>query len=692
MERITRFRATILITLVSSILVFFAARLYYMQIIETGGVVDNTTVFVTKTRVKAARGDILDRNGNLLVSNRASFDLVINHYVLTSSENPNQHLLNLVNLCREMDIAYTDHLPITKTAPFTYTLDEYGSTWRNYFQEYLFRRGDGFDSDITAPLLIDKLRESYHIPAEWSDEDARAVLGLRYELSLRTIPNVYLSNFVFRADAPADILAHVSELNIPGMMVEASTVREYNTKYAAHILGYVGAMSPAQWEYYKNLEGMNYAMDAEVGQSGLEAAFEEQLHGTDGYRIDYVTKDGTVIKTEYDPAPKAGNNVEVSIDLNLQMVGEDFLGQVMQGLRDAGEDGSDAEGAAVVAMDVKTGQVLVCASYPTYDPSLFFQNYNEILQADYQPLVNRALGLAYPPGSTYKMSMVVAGINYGLITQYTPITDQGVYNEYADSGYAPQCLWWTNYRLSHGTLTAAEALRDSCNYFFYFLGDHLSIAKIDSIAKGLGLGEPTGVELYEILGVRANTETKKALYTGTDALWYPADAIATSIGQGINKFTPMQLAVYTSTLANEGTRMKATFLSRVVSADYRSLISKAEPTVLSQLEISPEAVAAYKEGMRMVCAERRGTAYKIFGNYPIEVSAKTGTAQTGPGQSDNGAFVCFAPSNDPQIAIAVYGEKAGHGSDMAAVAKAILDAYFQVDDNADVVVNENQVS
>jgi penicillin-binding protein 2 len=517
------------------------------------------------------------------------------------------------------------------------------------------------------------------------------VLGLRYELSLRTIPNVYLSNFVFRADAPADILASVSELNIPGMMVEASTVREYNTKYAAHILGYVGAMSPDQWEYYKNLEGMNYAMDAEVGQSGLEAAFEEQLHGTDGYRIDYVTKDGTVIKTEYNPAPKAGNNVEVSIDLNLQMVGEDNLGRVMQELRDAGGDGSDAEGAAVVVMDVKTGQVLVCASYPTYDPSLFFQNYNQILQADHQPLVNRALGLAYPPGSTYKMSMVVAGINYGLITQYTPIEDMGVYREYEDSGYAPQCLLYTNSRTSHGTLTAAEALRDSCNYFFYYLGDHLSIAKIDGVAKGLGLGEPTGVELYETIGVRANTETKKAHYTGTDSLWYPADAIATSIGQGINKFTPMQLAVYASTLANEGTRMKATFLSRVVSADYRSLISKSEPTVADQLDISPEAVTAYKEGMRLVCSHPRGTAYKVFGKYGIEVSAKTGTAQTGPGQSDNGAFVCFAPSNDPQIAIAVYGEKAGHGSSMAAVAKAILDAYFQVDESAEIIINENEV-
>ena len=691
MERITRFRATLLISLVAAILVFFAGRLYYLQIIETGGVVDNTTVFVTKTRVKAARGDILDRNGNVLVSNRASFDLVINHYVLTSSENPNQSLYDLVKLCQELGIEYVDHLPITKTAPFTYTLDEYSSTWRGYFQEYLFHRGAGFDSDITAPLLLEKLRDSYYIPAEWTDEEARAVLGLRYELSLRTLSNVYLSNYVFVSDADSRTLSAVSELNIPGLMVEASTVREYNTTYAAHILGYVGAMSPEQWEYYKNLEHLDYAMDAEVGQAGFELAFEEDLHGTDGYRIDYVTKDGTVIKTEYDPVPKAGNNVEVSIDLNLQMAGEDKLKEVLEQLRIDGGDGGDAEGGAVVALDVKTGQVLVCASYPTYDPSLFFKNYNEILNGDYRPLVNRATSVAYPPGSTYKMTMVIAGIDHGLITKHTEIYDKGIYREYADSNFTPQCLLWTNSRSSHGSINAAEALRDSCNYFFYYLGDKLPISRMDSTAKGLGLGESTGIEIFELKGIRANTETKKANYSGADALWYPADAIQGAIGQGLNKFTPMQLAVYTSTLANEGTRLEATFLSRVVSPDYRSLIRKAEVTVASQMEISPDAIEAYKEGMRLVVTSQRGTAWRTFGSYRIPVSAKTGTAQTAPGQSDNGAFVCYAPSDDPQIAIAVYGEKAGHGTSVANIAKAILDAYFTVEEDAEVIINENQI-
>jgi penicillin-binding protein 2 len=335
--------------------------------------------------------------------------------------------------------------------------------------------------------------------------------------------------------------------------------------------------------------------------------------------------------------------------------------------------------------------VLVCASYPTYDPSLFFQNYNQILNGEFRPLVNRATGVAYPPGSTYKMCMVVAGIDHGLITKYTTITDYGVYREYADSNFTPQCLLWTNSRASHGTINAAEALRDSCNYFFYFLGDKLPIARMDDTAKGLGLGEKTGIEIYEVTGVRANTETKKAHYSDADALWYPADAIQAAIGQGLNKFTPMQLAVYTTTLANDGVRLEATFLSRVVSPDYRSLIRRSNVTVADRLDISQDAIDAYKEGMRLVVTSQRGTAWRSFGNYPIAVSAKTGTAQTGPGQSDNGAFVCFAPSEDPQIAIAVYGEKAGHGSSMMNVAKAILDAYFTVEEEKEVTITENQI-
>ena len=688
MERVTRFRAGVLLAIFAIIVGVFGFRLYHLQIVETGGNTNNITTFETRTRVKAARGNILDKNGNILVSNRASYDLVINHYVLTSSVTPNETLRQLVRLCKEKGIEYTEHLPISKEKPYTYTLSDYNSTWQGYFQTFLAYR-DNLDSDISAPLLMEKLRESYSIPEDWSDEEIRLVLGLRYELSLRNCVGT-LSNYVFLSDVDSETLAAVLELNIPGMNVETSTVREYHTSYASHILGYVGAMNAKQWEYYKELD---YSMDAMVGQSGFEQAFEEYLHGTDGTRVDVVTKDGSLVKSYYAIEPKAGQNVQVSIDLNLQTTAEDAMAITISNLRDPDinpeEDGLDAGGAAVVALDVKTGQVLVCASYPTYDISTLFENYNELLDAELQPMFNRALQGAYPPGSTYKMSMVVAGINSGEIGMYTPIYDKGIFTTYEESGLTPKCLYYTNTGNTHGSIDATEALKVSCNYFFYELGDRLKLSAMDSTAKGLGLGEYTGVELYEALGHRANKETKAALHNGER--WYQGDQILASIGQSDNKFTPIQLCSYVTTLVNQGTRYKATFLNRVVSSDYRDIVLQNETEVLSQMPMTDEAYQAVTMGMRK-CATG-GTAQKVFGNYPIPVAAKTGTAQTGiTGSSDNGAFVCYAPADDPQIAVVVYGEKAGHGSSLGEVAKAVLDTYFADSQTSEVIVNENEVS
>lgn len=694
MERITKFRVRILLLIFVAVVGFFAYRLYSLQIIETEGDTDNTTVFSVMTRVKAARGDILDRNGNVLVSNRASYNLIVYHDVLKSADGTNDYLYRLVQLCKELEIEYIDNFPVTVERPFTYTLSEQNSTWQSYFQVYLAQKAK-LDSDITAPVLVETLRKYYKIPEDWSDEDARRVIGLRYELDLRGL--IYsLSSYVFIYDVSDEVLSAIMELSIPGMKVEASTVREYNTEYAAHVLGYVGSMSPAQWEEFKN--NPDYSMDSEVGQTGLEAAYEEYLHGVDAWRVDDITADGTVVRSYYidGKAPKAGANVEVSIDINLQTEAETKLAEVLETMRASEEedaDGKDAEGGAVVAMDVQTGQVLVCASYPTYDPATFFEKYNEIKEAPFNPLYNRALIAAYPPGSTYKMSMVISAIHSKIIDSDDKILTKGIYTEYEDAGYAPMCLYYSAHGLTHGELTASEALMYSCNYFFYDLADKLKISVMDETAKGLGLGEATGIELPENIGYRANPETRKKLYT-IDNGWYAADQLAAGIGQSDNKFTPMQLCVYASTLANQGTRYKATFLNRVVSADYRSLLLENEKEVLSYMEISDEAYLAYKQGMIWVAHNTHGTASDTFGSdYPITIAAKTGTAETGLNiGSDNGAFVCFAPADNPKIAIAVYGERAGHGSSMAAVAKAILDMYFEVGEIGDVNVYENQLS
>lgn len=685
MERITRVRARVLLLIFVAILVIYAFHLYDLQIIQTGGQADNATVYETWTSVKAARGEILDRNGNVLVGNRAGYKLMLNHYVILSADGTYQHLYRLAQRCKEQNIVYNESFPISKERPFTYTLDQYNSSQKRYFQAFLNHYS--IDSDITAPLLIQNLRNRYELPETWTDEEARLVIGLVYEVMLRNCVQE-LPVYEFISDADDATRSAVAELNVPGMNVEATSIRVYYTDYAAHILGHVGSMSAAQWETYKNIEG--YQMDAKIGQSGLEKAFEEYLHGVDGVRKDTVAADGTLISSVWVEKPQAGANVELTIDINLQRIAEDQMAAMAVQLIEKNGDGSDIEGMAVVAVDPNNGEVLVCASYPTYDLDTFFEDYDELIKDPLLPTYNRALLGVYPPGSTYKMNMVVAGINAGNITSNSTIYDAGKFTKYTHDG--PTCLAYTNGNGSHGTINAAEALKVSCNYFFYELGDKMRLGDIDSTAKALGLGEKTGVELYEEPGYRANRETKAKLYDGDLGVWSPGDQVAMSIGQSDNLFTPVQLAVYAGALGMKGLRYQATFLNRVVSSDYRTLVMEKEPSLASSLEISEDAYAAYSQGMQMVTGESGGTAYSTFRNYPIAVAAKTGTAQHGGGGSENGAFVCYAPAEKPEIAIAIYGEKAGHGSSLAAIAKAMLDARFEVGEIGDVPTYENKLS
>ena len=732
MERISRFRAVLFLVLFAFVLMLYAGRLFVLQIIETDGNTDNTQTYTTLTTVRAARGDILDRNGNVLVGNRASYDLVFNHYVIKSNDKTNEALYNLVQKCKELNITYNDHFPVTKTRPFEYTLTDFNTSWQNHFQ--LFMMDVSLDSDITAPLLVEKMRDRYDIPAEWSDEDARAVIGFRYEFDLRGITN--LPTYTFLEDVSDEHLSALLELNTPGLMVESSTVREYHTKYAAHVLGYLGGMSKDQWAEFQK-EG--YSMDALVGQTGFELAFEEYLHGIDGTRVDIVNKDGAIIQQYYArekdekgnitvKEPVAGSNVETTLDITIQQVAEEALEDVMLKVTNpeinqtVGEkEGLDAQGAAVIVMEVKTGNILACASYPTYDLANLMKQevWDEINANEFNPLFNRAFGAEYPPGSTFKMCTLISAMeNYSsekkdLILKYgETITDKGVYNRHA--GFAPTCLAWTSGHYTHGELDGTLALCYSCNYFFYELGDYNNWENMAETAEALGLGVPTGIELIEKTG-RVNTpEVKKQVYgnTGVNSSFTAGDRILGAIGQGENRFTPLQLCVYASTLANKGTRMKATFLSRVVSSDYRTLIKENQPEIMSQMELAGTTIETYMQGMRKVVTNPGGTADRYFGGiddgvhdddddgiWPMKgeviVYAKTGTAEHASGGSDHGAFVCFARRADetePDIAIALYGEKIAHGSSLAPVAEKILMAYYEMEDATEMTAFENQAS
>ena len=419
MERISRRRALVLLIVFGLILMFYAGKLFSLQLAQSRTNTTNANTFTSKTIVKGTRGDLLDRNGNVLAGNRASYNLVFNHYVIKSAEGRNEHLKALLERVEELDLTYADHLPISEDRPFEYTLEEYSNAWQTRFQEYLTQLNK--DSDMTAPMLMEVLREHYDIPVEWSQEDARAVIGLLYELDLRDVAN--LATYVFIEDISDSNLAELVELNVPGLMVEPTTVREYHTTYGAHILGYVGAMNAEQWEVYKEILDENgkqlYNMDAAVGQSGLELAFEEYLHGVDGLRMDVVAADGTVISQTYveGKEPQGGNHVELTLDWPTQMVTEDALADLADWLRDPelnpSKDGDDVEGLAAVVMEVKTGDILAMASYPTYDLSTFRESYAQLLETEGAPLMNRAIQGIYPPGSTYKMSTLVSAMENG---------------------------------------------------------------------------------------------------------------------------------------------------------------------------------------------------------------------------------------------------------------------------------------
>lgn len=711
----TRLRARILLGLFAFIMVLYAMRLFNLQIISTDGNTDNTTYYTTVTTVRAARGDILDRNGKVLVGNRASYDLVFNHFVIKSADNRNEYLYTLLKKCEELGVEHQDHLPVTTTRPFEYTLSDYSTAWQGYYQNYMSDRS--WDPDVTAPLLIEKMRELYKIPAGWTEEEARAVIGLRYEFDLRGVTK--LPSYVFISDVDSENLAAILELNTPGLMVESSTVREYHTTYGAHILGYMGAMTDAEWQENQKL---GYSMDADVGKSGFEQAFETYLHGIDGQRLDKVTKEGTIVSQQYleGKEPVAGNNVETTIDIDLQKVAEDALAKRMKELTDpnintGGEgEGIDAQGAAVVVMKVKTGEILACASYPTFNLATMKEDWDAINSDDLKPLFNRAFGATYAPGSTYKMCTLVAAMEnvYGPTNPkagqpiYAPgetIYDTGVFSHDDFPDFHPTCLFYSSSYGSHGDLTAQDALKVSCNLFFYELGYRMTIDMMDDTAKGFGLGEPTGIELTEKVGWRANEASKKASYKNSaDAAWNGGDRVLCAIGQSENRFTPLQLAVYTCTLANQGTRYRATFLNRVTSSDYRTLVYSNSPEVVSKMNISDTTYNTYVDGMRRVVTMIGGTATTCFGGpkdedntqWPskITVCAKTGTAQHSSGGSDHGVFVCFAPMDDPQVAIAIFGEKTAHGSSMAPVAEPILKAYFEMVDASEVYTYENGLS
>ena len=706
--------------------------------------------------MEAGRGQILDRNGRVLVSDKAVYQVTLNTSLM--GDNRNDTLLSLIQVARETGVAWADSLPISAQAPFVFTtadpyytvtehedgtqtasltrlgklavklklIDDPTAQPAPHTQENPQGKEPGFFDKLksfftgstpqaapqepeteestalpTATQLLGKLCAYFKLAGEGAIDpdlapegteippmnigdmdpaDARAVIGVLYELTLRS-QGIYWIPYVFAEDVDIGFISRVKELSLTGVVIEATTVRQYHTPYAAHILGRVAAMSPEEWEYYKTLDedgdgAADYQMDDTVGKEGVEKAFESYLRGTPGVRTLERNTSGKVVSETWLTEPEPGDNIVLTIDLDLQMAVEDILANSIPNLAS-----EEVEGAACVVLDVNNADVLAMASYPTFHLATYGADIQANSEDPLRPMFNRATLGTYAPGSTFKMVTAIAGLEEGIVTPATQIRDLGRYTYYP--GVAPQCWIFRQFGRTHGQQNVSQAITNSCNYYFYEVGRQLGIDRLVDYATRFGLGQKTGLELAESSGVMASRE-----YTESrGGTWYEGSTLSVAIGQESSQFTPIQLANYIATLVNGGTRNATHLLKEVKSSDFSQVLYTYEPEVLSTIDIQDKNLAAVKAGMLALTTD--GSVAKYFKDLGVRVGAKTGSAQISAQTESNAVFVCFAPYDNPEIAVSIVVEHGGSGSELGAIAADILSSYFSSKETREELLAEN---
>lgn len=676
-KNIKPIRIGLLIFFVMAVISIYIITLYDLQVIQGATYLDQSLNNTEQTStVAASRGSILDRNGTVLVSDRACYNITIDRGGLTSSDNPGDVILRLVETARELDCEYTDSLPITSDATFEFT--EMTDTQQTRLDAYIEYYGDELSAGASAAELMAHMRSNYGVDPSYTAAEARTIVGVRFEVELRYIIGS-LSAYVFAEDVGTDFLAIIGEQDFPGVRIVDSTVREYRTAYAAHILGRAGLMTAEEYDVYKD-EG--YAMDAIVGKSGIEKIYESYLHGTNGKKVVTSDSSGSTIAVVDQEETEPGEDVVLTIDIGLQAAAETSLSAVMTKInsqRNSGEDRADA-GAAVV-LDIKSGEVLASASNPSFNLETYLEDYEALAEDKTSPLTNRATMGLYQPGSTFKMVTAMAALDTGRISANTTYTCNHSY-KLGDRTFL--CLG------NHGTVNLGTAIAKSCNIYFYNLAEDLGVSTLVEYAEAFGLGSPTGLELTEAEGIIASPEYEEYLYeqTGDEyyTSWYTGQTLQAAIGQSYHQFTPMQMANYIATIANNGVRYSTTLLSEIQDSVTHETVYSEGPEILYTLDTDSGNFAAIQAGMLAVT--QSGTSSSLFSDLNVSVAAKTGTAQTN-NDTDDGIFVCYAPANDPQIAIAVVIEKGESGTNAGLVAKDILEYYFRSDSSSTGVSAEN---
>lgn len=700
-SQLTRFR--VMAAMALAVLAIYLVVLFNTQVVHHEEYLAKSIQTITRMEnVEASRGIITDRSGRTLVTNQSTYSLTFDASLLKPGENQNDAILRLVTLCRDQGVAWEDNLPLSLDGAAHFTVDTLTDTQKSRFFSYLRdlkptrellaayvrqhpellkppKEGETaldpatakdtellkqtnsaaltnsllLNAGVTPAKLFDWMREDMKLSDDYSDSDARLILGVRYELKLRKL-GANNNAYVLAQNVDVAFCSLISDGQFQGAKIIRSSARQYATTYATHILGTVGRIP----DYTDEWEDRGYLMDDTIGLSGAEAAFEDYLRGTDGKRMISVNSDGKITGEYYSVEPRSGYTAELTIDLDLQQSVEDALASAVESLN--AKDGLDSRGAAAAVVKVGTGEILSLASYPTFDLSTWRQDYAELSSDPATPMLNRAASSAYAPGSTLKPATAVAALESGATTPSETLFDTG-YWKYPSTTWNGGTWCWKH--SGHGKVNATTAITNSCNYYFAEMGYRMGLDTLNEYYSALGLGEPTGIEIGEKTGRQATNEGGS-----NQAPW-------AAYGQADQLYTPLQLANYIATLVSGGQHCPAHLLKSVKSYDNSEIIATGDTTPLNTLNISDSTLQAVKKGMYGY-TQPGGMVYSYFKDCIVSAGAKTGTAQLGGGLKNNGVFVAFAPYDDPEIAIALVLEKGDAGAALASTAVTILNSYF----------------
>ena len=670
-------RMLLLIAVACVIMGLYAMRLIFLQLVngdDFKAKATNTTDY--NFTVTAARGDIVDSAGRRIATTATSYNVVLNK-LLMGDRDLDAMLQQIVELLRENGESWNDTLLIGQPdAAGRYAFTDDDSSASDQKQLADMKETLGLQQYATANDVMEMLVEKNELQG-FSLEWQRVLAGIHYEMDRQAFSNV--NNFVMAENVSAATVATIKEhsLQLPGVEIVETSARSYDqSDIIPAVLGRVGKITAEKWKVTDSngqvtypLREKGYNMNDVLGISGLESVYEDELRGKDGVETITRNSDGVIVDTRLTTVPEPGHTVQLTIDSNFQRAVDKALAENIDMINRVYNTGTmKAAAGAVVVLDVKDGSVMAASNYPSYDQNLYASNYSEYSSDPSLPLFNRALQGLYTPGSTFKPAVAVAALDSGLINQYSTVYCNGVYNYFKD--YHPRCT-----RHGHsGNIDVITAIKWSCNVFFYDVGRRLTSDVYDAYAYKLGLGQRTGVEVGEALG---------RLTTKNDSNYTASLDVQAAIGQGNTVVTPIQLATYAATLANNGTRYRTHFVKAILDTNTGEVLSETKPEVMDVIEGTGNTFELVRQGMKQVPSTISGK----ISSYPVPIACKTGTPQRSETYASgkhylNAIMVAYLPADDPQIAIGITIEYGGYGARTGDLVVDIANAYFALKDGS----------